>query len=145
MSTRTIMTAAELAEHKLTSYGRDYRFSDDGWSDMEVESKRGWEPISAWGSHGWNLGDWPYVMIYSRNRLLEPAAELPFELMSICEGDRTVYGFTTAEDRDAALDYLFLWYAAGQSWAPLAWDDRERLDRGELAVDEKFRGPYRSG
>ena len=101
---------------------------------------------ASWGRDGWNLGDWPYVMIYVREtsgRFEPHHPDGRFELMQIVEGDRTVYRFLTAADRDAATDYLFLWYAAGARWAPLGYEDRLRLDAGELTVDEKFRGPYR--
>jgi hypothetical protein len=150
---RPPMTAAGLAGHKVTGYGRNYAESDDGYSDMAAEEKRGWRALASWGRDGWNLGDWPYVVVYVR----ESPAHTPdcsqsagdcrclpsYELMQICEGDRTVYSFTTVRDRNAAIDYMFLWYAADKHWAPLTWEDRERLDAGELEVDLKFRGPYR--
>lgn len=136
--TRPLMSAAELATHQVTAYGRNYAESDDGYGDMAVEEDRGWHSCAGWGRDGWDLGSWPYVVIYRR--------KLPdgkFGVMQICEGDRTVYAFTSEADRDAAIDYLFLWYAAGEDWAPLRYDQRAELDEGELAVDEKFRGPYR--
>jgi hypothetical protein len=136
------MTAAKLAEHETSRYGRNYAESDDGWSDMTAENRRGWHEVSGWGRKGWDLGDWPLVVIYTRERTLEPVPEQQFELMQIVEGDRTTYAFETAAERDAAIDYLFLWYAAGQSWAPLTYEDRAKLDAGELEVDAKFRGPY---
>ena len=52
--TRPLMTAAELREHQATQYGRDYRFSDDGYSDMEVEEKRVWHALAGWGRDGWS-------------------------------------------------------------------------------------------
>jgi hypothetical protein len=135
---RPPMTAAELGEHKVTAYGRDYSESDDGYGDMAAEEKRGWGVLPSWGRDGWNLGDWPYVVVYVRDRAGEQ-----HELMVICEGDRTIYAFDMAMDRTAAIDYMFAWYAAGQRWAEWTWEDRERLDVGHLEVDLKFRGPYR--
>ena len=136
--TRPRMTAAELKEHETASYGRNYTESDDGYSDMEAEEKRGWSVQAGWGQDGWNLGDWPYVMFYFRER------DDSYELLTIVEGDRTAWKFSSREDRDAAVDYLFLWYAAGESWAPLSWEDREKLDAGTLVIaDSKWRGPYR--
>jgi hypothetical protein len=131
------MTAAELAEHRVRDYGRDYRESDDGYGDMEAEEERGWRAMASWGRDGWNLGDWPYVVLCTRT---SPGR---FRLMQIVEGDRTEYEFTSEDDRMAALDYLFLWYAADKSWAPLSWEQRAELDAGTLAVDDRFRGPYR--
>lgn len=168
-TTRPIMTNAELATHKAAEYGRDYRESDDGYSDMEAEEKRGWSAIPGWGRDGWDLGNWPYVVIYKRetlpggdaelirrNRVSDQQDALPgvtvlapedkprFELMQICEGDRTVYRFDSIEDRNAAVDYLFLWYSADESWSPVTWQNRAELDDGELKVDDRLRGPYRS-
>jgi hypothetical protein len=143
-ATRPVMTSAELNGHRVSQYGRDYRESDDGYGDMAAESKRGWQPVSGWGADGWDLGDWPYVVIYvrpARNRFA-PDKSTTFGLMQICEGDRTVYEFTSRADRDAAIDYQFLWYAAGQHWAPLTCEQRAELDAGSLTVDPKFRGPY---
>ena len=132
------MTADELRSHKVNAHGRNFLLSDDGYDDMSLANKQGWRELSSWGRDGWDLGDWPYVVLYTRD-----TAD-GYELQSITEGDHTVYEFSSYDDRDRAINYMFLWYAAGQSWAPLAWDDREKLDRGELDVDEKFRGPYRA-
>jgi hypothetical protein len=83
-------------------------------------------------------------VIYFRDRKPDPAAEHPFELMQIVEGDREVYAFDSPADRDAATDYLFLWYAADRHWAPITCDQREALDAGyPLAIGDKWRGPYR--
>lgn len=160
------MTSAELDDHQTASYGRNYAESDDGYSDMSAEARRGWHVIASWGRDGWDLGAWPYVAIYVRDtascttcganltdgsgdgeaghwqNCTSPAGR--FGLMQICEGDRTAYAFTSEADRAAATDYLFLWYAAGATWAPLTEEDRPALDAGELTVDAKFYGPYRS-
>lgn len=133
---RKIMTAAELREHKTTDYGRDYRESCDGYGDMEAEEKRGWHAVSGWGRDGWDLGNWPYVVISTREQ------HNKYGLMQTVEGDRDVYWFSSEEDRSAAIDYLFLWYAAGNRWAPLAESDREALNAGEMTFDEKWRGPF---
>lgn len=65
---RPIMTRDELAGHKVDEHGRDYSKSDDGYSDMEVASGEGWHAVSGWGRDGWDLGDWPYVVVSVRNR-----------------------------------------------------------------------------
>lgn len=156
---RPIMTRAELAAHQVDAYGRDYSVSDDGYSDMEAESVHGWTPIAGWGVDGWDLGDWPYVVISTRHRGNDITPER-WEVMQTVEGDRTVYSFDVAEDCRAAIDYLFLWYAIGRQaealgdgdpdWANLgAWDAdlgnypaRVALDAGTLTVPERLRGPY---
>jgi len=152
--TRPIMGRDELASHHVNGHGRDYTVACDGWEDIEAAHKTGWRPLSSWGADGWDLGNWPYVSIQIQDFLRfevdennpSPASGVPrvqFLLQSICEGDHDVYAFDSEADRAAALDYLFLWYAAGQTWAPLTLDQREALDAGEFVVDEKYRGPYR--
>lgn len=134
--TRKIMTRDELAAHKADAHGRNFLRSGDGYDDMRLASHYGWHPIPSWGRDGWDLGDWPYVVISERDT---PAG---FELQQAVEGDHTTWRFPSEENRNAAVDYLFLWYAADKKWAPLTWDDRDALDTGEFTVDEKFRGPF---
>lgn len=141
---RRVMTGDELRGHLVRQYGRDYSESDDGYGDMEAEQGRGWSAVGSWGLEGWDLGEWPYVVMYVRSTAgrFEPHdIEGRHELMVICEGDRDVYRFLTAADRAAGVDYLFLWYAAGKRWAPFDID-RERLDAGDLEVDPKYRGAF---
>jgi hypothetical protein len=141
--TRPVMTRAELATHHIRDWGRDYRESDDGWSDMEAEGRRGWRVISGWGRDGWDLGDWPYVAIYTRTTnpgtMTDGKLNRVYELLQVVEGDRSLWTFTSTEDRRAAIDYLFLWYAADD----LPWVDREKLDAGQQEIGVRFRGPYR--
>jgi hypothetical protein len=133
------MAAAELAEHHAGDYGRDYRFSDDGYGDIEHERKTGkWLVVAGWGADGWDLGDWPYVSF-----LIRKQGER-YGLLQIVEGDRSEWTFDTQNDLRAAIDYLFLWYSAGEDWSPISYEQREALDAGEIRVDERFRGPYRS-
>lgn len=136
------MDAAELGAHRVRAYGRDYSESDDGYSDMEAEAGRGWAAVSGWGRDGWDLGDWPYVVLYVRPDRAD--------LLQIVEGDRTLWHFDTAEDRDAAIDYLFLWYSAGEGWSPLQVGNgpdanRAALDAGTFRVPPEFRGPFSWG
>lgn len=146
--TRPIMTRAELAERHYADHGRNYAASDDGYDDMDLATKRGWRVLSAWGRDGWDLGEWPYVTFAIKDAT-EDTAKGRYLLLTTCEGDHTYYGFDSNGDRDAAIDYLFLWYAAGSSWGercdlPLTWEDRDKLDNGELEVEGKWRGPYRT-
>lgn len=137
-STRPIMGRDELRTHHVTAHGRDYRLSDDGYEDIEQAEKGGWRSRASWGADGWDLGNWPYVSIQTAQR------DGKFLVQQIVEGDHDLYAFDTEADRDAALDYLFLWYAAGQDWAPLTYEQREELDKGGFVADQKFRGPYRT-
>ena len=150
--TRPVMTAAELATFRVADHGRDYRLSDDGYGDMEVANRQGWSAISGWGHDGWDLGDWPYVVISTR-KVGRPlpgndfAEARPYQMRQTCEGDTTVYAFTSEADRDAAIDYLFIWYGVGRSydrWVAegLTYDKRADLDAGTLRVPVQFRGPF---
>lgn len=174
-----IFDREQLAKHQADQHGRDYSQSDDGYGDMAVAEREGWTTLAGWGADGWDLGDWPYVVISTRTRtatyevfgLVRPGqvyeiapellagkvAELReadrdfyehtdggYEMRQTCEGDTTVYRFTSEAERAAAIDYLFLWYIAGSG--DLSGDfpqlDREQLDAGTLDVPERFRGPY---
>ena len=141
-----IMTSAELAKHKVTYHGRDYSRSDDGYGDMEVAGNSGWQVIPSWGLDGWDLGSWPYVAIYARESndgsITDGKLTRFYELQQIVEGDHTVWSFATSAERESAINYMFLWYAADQDWAPLKWEDREKLDRGEMEFDSKYLGPF---
>lgn len=159
MSARAIMTAGELRRHRVTSHGRDYSKSDDGYSDMEVAAAEDWHAVSGWGRDGWDLGDWPYVVISVRNRAasstrcgecgtIRSADTGGYEMRQTVEGDTDVYRFSSVEDRNAAIDYLFVWYGLGKEldeWTVegLTPDKRDALDAGTLRVPEQFRGPFR--
>ncbi len=136
---RPIMTRAELVQHHIEDRSRDYRFSDDGYSDMEHESKAGgWKALAGWARDGYDLGDWPYVSFLIRKH------DDRYGLLQIVEGDRSQWEFETQQDLYAAIDYMFLWYSAGEDWAPLTYEQRETLNTGGLQVDDRFRGPYRT-
>lgn len=76
----------------------------DGYDRMDLAGKRGWRSISGWGRDGWDLGDWPYVVIYFRER------EGTFEYAQNVEGDTEVYVFPTEELRNGYTDRVAFWY-----------------------------------
>lgn len=157
---RPIFTSAELRAHRIRSHGRDYNVSDDGYSDMTVASGEGWSAISAWGSKGWDLGEWPYVVISTRphdSRSCDPICVHAgdtgtdfcrrFEMRQTVEGDTDVYAFESESDRAAAIDYLFVWYGLGSEyddWTAegLTPDKRSALDEGTLRVPLSHRGAF---
>lgn len=158
---RPIMTRAELASHEVGQHGRDYSRSDDGWDDMEVAAEDGWHAVSGWGRDGYDLGDWPYVVISVRDTATaSPGTSYDraqrYQMRQTVEGDTTVYAFRTPEDRAAAIDYLFIWYGIGreyEEWAVLGvpstydaqaggYHARHALDAGTLRVPEQLRGPF---
>ena len=134
--TRPVMGRSELIAHRARTYGRDYVVSCDGYDDMELAQSQGWKTHASWGRDGWDLGQWPYVTIHLRT------TGGRYEVLTITEGDHEVYAFTSEADQHAAVDYLFLWYAAYQEWCPVRGEQgREALDSGAVDVDAKYRGP----
>ncbi len=133
---RPVMGAEEVAAHRVRRHGRDYEQSGDGYGDMEVARRQGWDPVAAWGKDGWDLGSWPYVAIYRRER------DGKHELMQVVEGDHDVYAFASLADLEAAVDYLFLWDSAGESWSPVPESKREAIGSPGFEVETRFRGPF---
>lgn len=134
---RSVMGRDELLAHRVAGGSRDYSVSDDGYGDMAHAQAQGWATCSAWGRDGWDLGEWPIVSVHMRTR------DGRSEVMTIVEGDRDVYAFDSKADQHAAVDYLFLWYAASRDWSPMRGDEgRAMLDAGGASVDPKFRGPF---
>jgi hypothetical protein len=103
---------------------------DDGYDTMEPAARKGWEAIPAWGLSGWDLGSWPYVVIYHRD-----TADT-WQLAEYCEGDLTVYSYPTRELRDVATDCIAFWHWKHneESWI-------DGIESVELAPD-RLRGPF---
>ncbi len=92
---------------------------EEGYDRMERRRHSGWEPIPNWGRDGWDLGQWPYVVISHRR------TSDGFELLYDVEGDTATYRYPTREQRDAATDEL----------AFLHWNGKEWVDGIEHAAD----------
>jgi hypothetical protein len=82
---------------------------DEGYERTSYARSTGWQPVSSWGRDGWDLGNWPYVIVYHRGET---------ELAQDIEGDITIETLTTAEERDRKTDELaFLyWKNANEEW-----------------------------
>jgi hypothetical protein len=68
---------------------------DEGYERMEFAPRLGWAAISSWGLNGWDLGNWPYVVVYHRGEV---------ELAVDVEGDIDIEKFPTREERDRRTD-----------------------------------------
>jgi hypothetical protein len=103
---------------------------DDGYDYMRIMQPLRWCVVSSWGLEGWNLGDWPLVVILHRR------TTCGFELAYKVEGDITVYRYPTRDLRDAATDCLALWHWIhdGKDWV----DGVESID----AAPDRLRGPF---
>lgn len=102
----------------------------DGYDTMEAANARGWHEIADWGSEGWNLGEWPYLIIFFKKT---PDG---YQLAEYCEGDITVYKCPTKEIREAITDEIAFdnWKRQGESWV-------KGIESAEQAPDN-LRGPY---
>jgi Domain of unknown function (DUF3846) len=68
-----------------------------GYDWMEALSG-GWRPVGLWGSDGWNLGTWPYVIVACYD------GDGVSAFVVYVEGDIEIRSFTTEEVRDREID-----------------------------------------
>ena len=98
----------------------------------DFAAKRG--IISSWGAHGWDLGEWPYVVIGSGHN-----ANGEWWNVTRVEGDLTFRYFETQQELHADIDGIARYY----------WDrDPKRYGDGLQRVladnSDHARGPYAS-
>jgi hypothetical protein len=103
---------------------------EDGYDRIETSGKHGWTAIASWGSDGWDLGNWPYVVISHRHTT--EGHELAYNV----EGDIAVYRYPTPELLNAATDCLAFFHWGGQPWVA-------GVDSAD-AMPDRLRGPYSS-
>jgi len=107
-------------------------WADDGYSWIQevAEHKPEWKAVPSWGRDGWDLGDWPFVIVMHRD------ADT-FDVLTFVEGDITILQFETKEGRDAETDRiaLFYWLNRSEPWAEGVTPE---------AIPEHLRGPYSS-
>lgn len=103
---------------------------EDGYDCIKAAQPHGWRAVPSWGLEGWDLGDWPLVVISHRR------TSLGFELAYHVEGDITVYRYPTRELRDAATDCLAFWHWKhdGEDWV-------DGVGSVDIAPD-RLRGPF---
>ena len=104
----------------------------DGYDVMgQAERKmHGLRVVSSWGRVGYDLGSWPLVMVFFRERK-------GYEIAYYVEGDVVCYAAPTEAIREAIVDGIafFHWKHQGESWV----EGYESVER----VPENLRGPYR--
>jgi len=103
----------------------------DGYDIMKVAEARGWHAIAGWAKEGYDMGSWPYVVVYSCKRAGK------FLIAVYVEGDMTQYALPDKETRNALLDNIafFYWKNRNAEWV-----------KGYASVEElpaDLRGPYR--
>lgn len=114
--------------------------------DLLPTALRHWNIPGSWGRDGWDLGSWPYVKYGWVDVPATNTSPAVFGYLSYCEGDYRVVAYTTAEERDKALDEaaLFHWVHERESWV-MAIAKRRGKDVDDLTVDDlpaKFRGHF---
>jgi hypothetical protein len=104
----------------------------DGYDVMEQAGKRGWHAVAAWGQDGYDLGSWPYVIFFFRDR------EGQYDLLYYVEGDVTMYSCPTQDIRNVIVDELafFHWKYQGERWV----EEFASIDQ----LPDTLRGPYRA-
>ncbi|MGP0225312.1 hypothetical protein [Paenarthrobacter sp. NCHU4564] len=116
ISVQTI-TTEDTAEtiHGVTVLGNYHM--NGGYDWMELISEHGWAVIPSWGSDGWDLGQWPYVMV-AGIRTADEIGNL-FGMATYCEGDvKTTFYRTKARFWDAITEQAFYHWKNGQAHGP---------------------------
>lgn len=99
----------------------------DGYGAIEVAAKSGWRAVSAWGRDGWDLGSWPLVIVFMRER------DGRFEVSEYVEGDLTTFRFDTEVERTLKTNDIAFWW-----WQT----NREPWVEGLDEPKPEHRGPF---
>jgi len=72
--------------------------------DWMQQLSGGWYAVPSWGSDGWDLGNWPYVIVvhYDGDEI--------YGVATYVEGDITVREFPDRAQRDKETDQIALFY-----------------------------------
>jgi hypothetical protein len=124
----------ELNRSRVTPdsfWQNSWRFGD-GYNAMAHAERRRWHAIPSWGRDGYDLGSWPYVIVFFRNR------EDTVDVVEYVEGDSTQWSCPTREIRQAITDELafFHWKHNDEEWVK-GYDSVDQLP-------DELRGPSRS-
>jgi hypothetical protein len=102
---------------------------------MELIEEHGWAVLSSWGCDGWDLGQWPYVMV-AVTRTADSIGNL-FGIATYCEGDVTcTYYRTKARLWDAITEQAFYHWKNGQAQGPAD------LPEAASELPSRYRMPY---
>jgi hypothetical protein len=89
----------------------------DGYEWIEAIAEDGWAALSNWGSEGWDLGQWPYVIV-AGTRTADRTGHL-FGAATYCEGDVTCRYFRTQRAQwEAITEQAFFSWSNGQAHGP---------------------------
>lgn len=105
-----------------------------GYDAIEESESRGWIALADWGkAHGYDLGSWPYVIVFWRT-----LKDGRFQVVEYVEGDATQYDCPSAEIRQQITDEIafFHWKFNCEEWVA-GYDTIDQLP-------DELRGPFRS-
>ena len=87
--------------------------------------------VPGWGRDGWDLGDWPYVIVCHYD-----GAQV-YAVATYTEGDLTCQAFTTRAERDQATDTIAAW-----QWRHGSPDGPDDLPDHNEELKPRHRGPF---
>lgn len=112
----------------------DYHMND-GYDWMDLINEHGWYAVSSWGEDGWDLGEWPLVVVAATSTA--DRSGNVYGLAVYVEGDVTCTFYRTQEAQRAEITrHAHYW-----------WMNRRAVDRPEGLTEniedlpEKFKVP----
>jgi hypothetical protein len=111
----------------------------DGYDWMEKLDGTGWRALPNWGRDGWDLGDWPLVVIAHAH----DTDNGDYLLAERVEGDVTVWAYHTKDERDTGTDRSarYWWSRDPERHGEAMVEALANTPEGEL-LDRRFRGPF---
>lgn len=90
---------------------------NDGYDWVDLIKEHGWAAIPNWGADGWNLGQWPYVIV-AATRTADSTGNL-FGVAIYRDGNVTcTYYRTEARQWDEITKHAHYWWKNGQAHGP---------------------------
>lgn len=116
IATDTVTTADTGEEIEGITVLRDFHMNG-GYDWMELIGEHGWAVIPSWGSDGWDLGQWPLVMV-AGIRTADSVGNL-FGVATYCEGDVTCTFFRSkSQQHEAITQHAHYWWQNGTAQGP---------------------------
>lgn len=108
------------------------RVQGDGYDRAEYMRRYHWLGVASWGRDGWDLGDWPYVMVFVN--ATTPSMLHGWQFVINVEGDTTTYRFDTQAERNEGIDQ---WALAEWRYHRPSWFDEVQRTR-----PDDLKGPF---
>ncbi len=114
-TTRTV-TTKDTHEDIAAAVLLDHH-NGDGYEWMDKIGAEGWAAVPNWGSEGWDLGQWPYVMVAATKTADKNGAL--YGMATYCEGDTTTSWFRSQIAQwEAITEQAFFSWTMGQAPGP---------------------------